>query len=361
MAIIGSYPLASPSLVDTIIGNKYYEGEGLLTKSFNIQDIAELIDGQASTLQSVSDNGNTINMSSSDMEAIRIDVSSSPSVGQKGIKVYMPSQTISSFASPDCYVAYINGQNPGSLPNYVSGFYSVVQSGADNISFVSEHSSTTTDSLHFKGANSLGCISDFMHYTSNSVYLYKVDYLGNTTANSFIKTGGLSSEFLKADGSSDSSAFRKIIVRTSTYNSSGGTTALTLVGSVLMPANSFVPGDWINLKTYIAKSGTNSSLSLYVYMNTSNTLTGATSIGKFTSTNDFVAGQFSREWFLDGGYIRGYYFETASSLTGTEPVTSTGLPSSASFYPSTPYYILIAVQMGSLSDTYFYRGVNITN
>lgn len=42
MAVIFSYPSAVPSLTDTVIGNKYYEGEGLVTKTFFISDIINL-------------------------------------------------------------------------------------------------------------------------------------------------------------------------------------------------------------------------------------------------------------------------------------------------------------------------------
>ena len=55
MAITFSYPTAIPVLTDTIIGNKYYEGEGFLTKSFTITSIAALATG---TLQTITTNGN---------------------------------------------------------------------------------------------------------------------------------------------------------------------------------------------------------------------------------------------------------------------------------------------------------------
>lgn len=53
----------------------------------------------------------------------------------------------------------------------------------------------------------------------------KIDYLGNLTANSFIKTGGTSSQFLKADGSVDSSTYLTTSSAASTY--------LPLTGGIL--------------------------------------------------------------------------------------------------------------------------------
>lgn len=180
-------------------------------------------------------------------------------------------------------------------------------------------------------------------------------------AESIAKSGGTSAQFLKADGSTDSSVFQKTIARTSANSSGAGSTSQILVGSALMPANSFVAGDWINLKTYINKSGANGAITISVYINTIESLSGATSIGAYTSANSFIGGQFSREWILNGSELRGFYLSSFSSLTGREPVTSTSFPTSAAFNVATAYYMLVAVQMGSVSDEYTYRGVNITN
>jgi len=146
-------------------------------------------------------------LAANDTEAMIINMSSAATVGQKGIRVIMPTQTAGAFPNPDCYIAFTNGQNPGSLSNFVSGFYSVVQSGADNYSFISEHSAGVTTSSHFVGSNAIGATSDFAYFTSNALLKFKVDYLGNASANSFIKLGGTSSQFLKADGSIDSNTY----------------------------------------------------------------------------------------------------------------------------------------------------------
>jgi hypothetical protein len=43
MAILYSYPQATPDLVDLVLGSKFINGEGLVTKSFSISEIANLI------------------------------------------------------------------------------------------------------------------------------------------------------------------------------------------------------------------------------------------------------------------------------------------------------------------------------
>ena len=79
--------------------------------------------------------------------------------------------------------------------------------------------------------------SDLQQWTnSNASTVYaKIDKDGNTTAASFIKTGGTSTQFLKADGSIDSSVFPR-----STYSSIPPTSPTPLAGDV-----------WINSETGI--------------------------------------------------------------------------------------------------------------
>ena len=43
MAILYSYPQATPDLVDLVLGSKFINGEGLVAKSFSISEIADLV------------------------------------------------------------------------------------------------------------------------------------------------------------------------------------------------------------------------------------------------------------------------------------------------------------------------------
>jgi len=42
MAILYSYPQASPGLTDLVLGSQYVEGEGMIAKSFTLSDIGQL-------------------------------------------------------------------------------------------------------------------------------------------------------------------------------------------------------------------------------------------------------------------------------------------------------------------------------
>ena len=151
-------------------------------------------------LQQVTDLGNAIILPSNRNNAIDITLPDSVSQVSKGILVTIEPQT-GAYPNPDAYVAKIKGQNPGSLSNYISGFYAVA-TGADNYSFASEHNIGTVTSNHYFANNASGVTSDFASFNTNfNVNVFKIDYLGNTTAAKFIKEGGTSSQFLMADGS----------------------------------------------------------------------------------------------------------------------------------------------------------------
>ena len=179
MAKISTYAIDSnPQLGDKVIGTSLSGPPNNNTANFTFQSILDLFQPEI-TLQKVVDAGNVVNLAGDDTEAMIINMSASPTVGQKGIRINMPTQTAGSFPNGDCFVAIINGQNPQALANYVSGFYAIGQSGADNYSFVSEHSASVSSSFHFIADNFTTATSDFAYFKSNSLLKFKIDYLGS--------------------------------------------------------------------------------------------------------------------------------------------------------------------------------------
>jgi hypothetical protein len=49
MAIAYSYPVATPTLTDTLVGVRYEEEVGNSVKNFNLQDISNLINNSVNT------------------------------------------------------------------------------------------------------------------------------------------------------------------------------------------------------------------------------------------------------------------------------------------------------------------------
>ena len=57
MAILYSYPQASPDVTDLLLGSKFIEGEGLIAKSFSIGEIVQLVQDEYVTFESLTTTG----------------------------------------------------------------------------------------------------------------------------------------------------------------------------------------------------------------------------------------------------------------------------------------------------------------
>jgi hypothetical protein len=79
--------------------------------------------------------------------------------------------------------------------------------------------------------------------TGNLISTKSAQFTGDVTANSFIKTGGVSTEFLKADGSVDSTTYLDTTTASTTYLALDQTTPQTTVGTFTFPKIKAVSGD----------------------------------------------------------------------------------------------------------------------
>ena len=204
--------------------------------------------------------------------------------------------------------------------------------------------------------------------TSTMPTLQQITTAGATTtsgisAASFTKTGGTINQFLKANGTVDSNDYSKIIVRTSSNsgNPYGGTTALSLRESTLIPGGTFRDKDCIDLTCFFGKGNSNNVGSIYIFINSTDSLTGATQIAYYSFPINLIRGQLTRKWIIRSPYVSGFYNGGVSSNTGTEDVTQVFYPSEFAWDVTTDKYLLIAMQMDSSNDAMFYYGTNLKN
>jgi hypothetical protein len=73
------------------------------------------------------------------------------------------------------------------------------------------------------------------------------------------------------------------VVTSTTPTGSVNSTSITLIHSILIPANTFVADDVVTIETCISKSATNNTFSQYFYINTSANLIGAILIATNTA------------------------------------------------------------------------------
>lgn len=207
MAIIYSYPTAIPEVADLLLGTETSSAgdEAPKTRAFTIGSVVTLAKSLIS-LQDVVSVGNTIAVPTTAAKGIDITLANQSTVYQNGVLVTIPLQTTVGpgiEGAPDAFKAVLNGQSPdsnGSPFGFVTNM-----TGADNVGFVAE---METGSLSSRGFLARSKDSATGHLFSGDKIIggitsniFNVTHDGNVTAKSFIKTGGTSAQFLKADGS----------------------------------------------------------------------------------------------------------------------------------------------------------------
>jgi hypothetical protein len=131
-----------------------------------------------------------------------------------------------------------------------------------------------------------------------------------------------------------------------------GTTANTITQSVLIPANTLYRTNTLDILARFSKTGSVGGGNYRIYINTSNTLTGATLIatlyqiaGGAVITNH----QNTRSFFYDGTNLTGNLAATAISVTDILQTTTT--PVSVVYNSANNYYLIFAIQLTNTADS----------
>lgn len=150
---------------------------------------------------------------------------------------------------------------------------------------------------------------------------------------------------------------KNIIVDTvdsSTWTSS--TSESTALKSYLIPANALATGT-LELYASTTKTGSSGTTDVKVYYNTTNSLSGATQIAATVSGTASRNIPLSRTFNIKAdNTINGFGFTTAIA---SDAANSNLALSSASFTPSTAYYILITLTNSSATDTSTIKAVQL--
>jgi hypothetical protein len=146
---------------------------------------------------------------------------------------------------------------------------------------------------------------------------------------------------------------------TTVGNSAGvlvnGTTSNTISASILIPANTLVATQVLQLRAQVRKiSGTGTS-NIRFYFNTTNSLVGATQIGQ--AQNMTGSGQMQR-------VARDFYIDTTFLLCylPTNPIAtdlSSGSVSTILYTLANPYYLIAAVQNSTLTELAIVTRLNL--
>jgi len=242
MTKISAYPeIAVPTTDDLLIGTDVETQNQ--TKNFSIQSVIDLV-----TLQQVVDSGNTIVVPTTVSDGIDITLSNSSTVHQNGISVTIPAQTgeyPTYQPAPDAFVANINGQTPGALTGSVVGFLASA-TGDDNVAFFADLTATSGTSRGYEVNSFDAHTGDYFkarkYVLGADSVVFKVANNGDTTAKSFIKTGGTSAQFLMANGSTSTTPTLQQIVDAGNFSENAILIDIASAGN-LGPAVSGIAGE----------------------------------------------------------------------------------------------------------------------
>jgi hypothetical protein len=123
-------------------------------------------------------------------------------------------------------------------------------------------------------------------------------------------------------------------------------TANTISASILIPANTLVATQVLQLRSQVRKIGGSGTTNIRFYINTTNTLVGATQIGQ--AQNMTGSGQMqrvARDFYITNNSIQCYL--------PTNPIAtdaSSGAMTSVTYTLATPYYLIAAIQCSTLLE-----------
>lgn len=175
--------------------------------------------------------------------------------------------------------------------------------------------------------------------------IHDVDLISNTPKNNDVLTYESATSLWK----NKQSNYLQIVTKDITDSTAlTGTTAITLMKSILIPANTYVTGDVVKiLNRAIRNTATGASVN-YFYINTTNSLTGATLVGTQSGVFSFYA--MERSIYIKSSTVS----ETAdatNSVSGSEVAASTAANSNLNIDWTVNQYIIAAFKNAAVGNS----------
>jgi hypothetical protein len=127
-----------------------------------------------------------------------------------------------------------------------------------------------------------------------------------------------------------------------------GTTAITLMKSVLIPANTYATGDIVKILNRAVRNTATGGAIDYLYINTTNSLTGATLVGTMSGSLSFYG--MERSLYIKSA-TNSETYNTALSSAGSEVTTGTSGASSLNINWAVNQYVIAAFQNAAVGNS----------
>lgn len=133
-----------------------------------------------------------------------------------------------------------------------------------------------------------------------------------------------------------------------------GTINNTISATQMIPANTLITGNVLQIRSTIFKDINTTSSSVRIYLNTSNTLTGATLIATAVAMTSLQVQQLWR----DIPFISNTLYCYGPTISASSNITN-GAYTLVTINPAINYYLLFAVQNGATADRVTFLRTNV--
>ena len=181
-------------------------------------------------------------------------------------------------------------------------------------------------------------------------------------------TTGTTSQYFKGDLSLGTFATdaktaigHYLVGKTTTGTTVSGTAAETITMSYLVAANTFQSGDNLEILFSGRKSGANNTGTLKMYINTSNSLSGATQIALSGALASAARTTNFERRFCSFTSSTNLNLISATSGNNSDAINVSANESDITYDVTQAYYIIISIQLTSSSDSYIPKMLIIRN
>ena len=228
--------------------------------------------------------------------------------------------------------------------------------------------STSFNSLQITGSTSEASTSNIFSVSSDRAGILSVNNAGTVSITGSLNTSGsttLTGSLNVSGGvtgslsgtasfaltaSTTPQLYRRVNVTDSGVISSS--TALTLVYSQLIPANTFAAGDIITISWRGQKTNFNAGNTQYFYINTSSTVSGATLLGTHGTSTNVRMVQIDRKLYIKNTTTNTEVYSPTSPVALYYTATSTAAFSNIAVNWTIDQYLIAANTLASALDTF---------
>jgi hypothetical protein len=194
----------------------------------------------------------------------------------------------------------------------------------------------------------------YAHINQGSIFVkvdngYELDELHNVLINSVANNDVLTYDSATSLWKNKQSNYLQIVSKDITDSTAlTGTTAITLMKSILIPANTYATGDVVKILNRAIRSTVTGTASNLFYINTTNSLTGATLVGTQSAASRYYANE--RNLYIKSTTIS-ETLDVATSLSSDANVSSANPNSNLNIDWSVNQYIIAAFQNAAVGNS----------